>query len=71
MGKRNVTVSQRNRKNQKWENLEQGLRMVQNNPLFSRMGGDIHITDSRLTGKNGAAVVYSDGLIYVNSEVLL
>lgn len=71
MGKRNVTVSQRNRKNQKWENLEQGLRMVQNNPLFSRMGGDIHITDSRLTGKNGAAVVYSDGLIYVNSEALL
>ena len=57
MGKRNVTVSQRNRKNQKWENLEQGLRMVQNNPLFSRMGGDIHITDGRLTGKNGAAVV--------------
>ena len=71
MGKRNVTVSQRNRKNQKWENLEQGLRMVQNNPLFSRMGGDIHITDGRLTGKNGAAVVYSDGLIYLNSEALL
>lgn len=59
------------KKDPRKENLEQGMLLCQNSPLFSRLGGRLHLDDRRTVGNGGAAVVTREGIIFLNQEVLL
>lgn len=50
------------------ENLRQGLMLVEQNPLFSRLGGYKNVCDKAFMGKNTAAYVTSSGQLYLNKD---
>ena len=56
------------KKDLRQENLERGLELIRNSPLFSRLGGAVRVRDSRMIGKGSAAVVTSEGNIILNRE---
>lgn len=48
------------------ENLEEGIRIYNSNPLFKDLGGCLKVVNSEQMGKNAPAITYSDGDIYLN-----
>ncbi len=69
--KKHMTDKRRPGKDDRKENLEQGLAIIRSSPLFVGIGGYVRVMDRRAVGKEGAAVVSSDGSIALNQEMLL
>lgn len=53
------------------ESLEKGIQLHKKNPLFSQLGGKIYYSSKRTMGKDCAAVVHSNGEIYLNKDMYL
>ena len=69
--KKHMTAGRRPGKDARKENLEQGMAIIRSSPLFAGIGGYVRVMDRRAVGKEGAAVVSSDGTIILNQEMLL
>ena len=69
--KKHMTAGRRPGKDARKENLEQGMAIIHRSPLFAGIGGYVRVMDRRAVGKEGAAVVSSDGTIILNQEMLL
>jgi len=53
------------------QNINDGINLHKNSPLFARMGGEIFFRDKNSMGKKSAACVSSSGYIYLNQDVTL
>lgn len=53
------------------QRLNQGLSLHKNHPLFSKLNGMLHIRSKQTMGKETAAIVRSNGDIFLNKDALL
>ncbi len=61
----------KNNLNTNRKNLDAGYELYRQNPLFSKLGGDLYIRDKNSMGKKAAAYVNSEGSIYLNEDMAL
>ncbi len=71
MAKRKNGKNQEMKRSVSEENLIQGIALQRSNPLFSQLGGCMYTRSTATLGKKTAAVVTSQGGIYLNRDYRL